>query len=232
MRSLLKIALVMVFVVLFFSCSDEDSPIVINQGDYPLKGYYLERDPRVNVWGAGMDFVHDECELTETELDYEYLEETDDFAYDIKFFVVKSYYYDENDELQNEGCPAMLLSPDTKGCKIGEGVTFFDTLSIINEEMMDGLVSEPEVNYSLYKDEETGFYEREALYAAIDQCVIGQSFRSNVLVVPDDKTEEEVQAVYLVKTAEGAYVKFMVEHFKPAKPNEKTTQVRWQIISL
>ena len=216
---------------IFTACENEDETKTIIQGDYPVKEYYLQRDPRVNTWGAGMDFVHCECKSTETELDYEYLEETTDFPFDIKFYIVKAYYYDENGDLQNEGCPAMLLSSETQGCQIGVGLEFFNSLTTVTEEMLDLLTTEPTIDYSLYKDEATGFYERESLFAAIDQCIIGRSFRSGVLEVPDDMTEEEVQPVYLIKTAEDAYVKFMVKTYKPAKPNEKQTIVHWQVIS-
>ncbi len=213
------------------SCEDDDIEKTIVQGDYPVKEYYLERSPSINVWGAGMDFVHSECKSTETNLDYEYMEEVDDFPYDIDFYVVKSYYYDENGDLQNEGCPAMLLSSSTQGCKIGEGLEFFTNLTTITSDMIDQLAYDPVIDYSDYKDEETGFYEREGLFAAIDKCVIGRDFRSGVLEIPDGMTEEEVQPVYLIKTSEGAYVKFMVRTYKPAKPNEKQTIVHWQVIS-
>lgn len=217
--------------VFFVSCKTDEEPTIVIQGDFPVKEYYLERDPNVNVWGAGMDFVHDECELTETSLDYKYMFLDDQFTYDINFNVVKSYYYDNNGDLQYEGCPAMLLSKTTKACKLGEGVSFFDSLTVITSEMMLELKNDPVIDYEKYKDETTGFYEREQLFTALDSCVIGRDFRSGVLIVPEGKTEQEIQPVYLIKTAEGAYVKFMVKTYKPAKPQEKQTLVRWQVIS-
>ncbi|GAF04019.1 hypothetical protein [Saccharicrinis fermentans] len=217
--------------VILSSCDKDEAIIPITQGDYPVKEYYLERDPKVNVWGAGIDFVHSESELTETDLDYAYLTESDTFSYDIKFYTVKAYSYSENGDLQSEGTPAILLAPTTQACKIGEGISYFDSIRTISEAITGELVYESPIDYSLYKDSETGFYEQENLSAALDACIIGQSFRSNILVVPEGKTEEEVQAVYLIKTIEGAYVKFMVRRFKPDKPNEKQTLVRWQVIN-
>lgn len=220
--------------ILFFTaCSndDDDETVVIEQGDYPTKEYYLERDPNVNPWGAAMNYIHDECTLSETSLDYTYLTEDDTSCYDINFYIVKAYYYDSNNDLQSEGCPAMLLSPDTKGCKIGEGVDYFDSLSIVTEDMTSQLINDPDIDYSQCKDETTGFYDRETLYAAIDSCVIGRSFRTGVLVIPDGQTEQDVQPVFLIETIEGTYVKFMVKEYKPDQPNEKQTLVMWQIIS-
>ncbi|WP_372752445.1 hypothetical protein [Labilibaculum sp.] len=220
-----------VFASILVACEDEETATIISQGDYPVKEYYLERDPKVNVWGAGMDFIHSECSLSKTDLDYEYMTDSSDFSYDIKFYIVKAYYYDDNGDLQNEGCPAMLLSEETKACKMGEGVSYFDSLTLVTEDMISLLENDPAIDYSLYKDETTGFYDQESLYTALDSCIIGQSFRSDILVVPDGMTEEEVQAVYLVKTKEGGYAKFMMKEYKPDAPNQKQSLVRWQVIS-
>ncbi|MFI3247856.1 MAG: hypothetical protein R3Y39_01855 [Rikenellaceae bacterium] len=214
------------------SCEKESVDEPITLGDYPVKEYYLERNPSVNVWGAGMDFIHSECALSDTELDYEYMVEDDDFPYDLKFYTVKSYYYNDNNELTTEGCPTLLFAADTKACKIGEGVDFFDSVVTVTDDMISGLEYDHQVDFSQFYDEEEGYYKREELFAEIDEkCIIGRSFRENVLVVPDGMTEEEVQAVYLVETREGGYAKFMVKQFKPASPNEQQTLMRWQVIS-
>ncbi len=218
-----------VFVLFFTACDEDDDLVEIVQGDYPVKEYYLERNPSVNPWGAGMDFIHAECSLSSTDLDYLYLSPDTTNAYDILFYTVKAYYTDDNGDTQSEGCPAMLLSDETMACKVGEGIDFFNAFTVVTETMIDSLVSDPEVDYEACKVD--GVYDRTLLFAAIDQCVIGRSFRSNVLVVPDGKTEEEVQPVYLVQTTEGGYVKFMVRQFKGDTPNEKQTLVRWQVIS-
>ncbi len=227
-RLFLPIAALAMF---FAACDESDELLVIEQGDYPVKEYYLERDPSVNVWGAGLDFVHEECALSETDLDYAYLTAEDTSSYDINFYVVKAYYYDDAGDIQSEGCPALLLSSETKACKLGEGVAFFDSLTTITESMIAQLEYDSQINYDELIDETTGFYDRELLYSALEECIIGQSFRSNILVVPDGYTEEEVQAVYLVETVEGGYAKLMVKQFKPDQPNQKKTLVMWQVIS-
>jgi hypothetical protein len=174
--------------------------------------------------------VHSECQLSETTLDYAYLTESDDFPMDLMFYIVKAYYYTDNGDLKSEGCPAIILSSVTRACQLGEGVAFFDSLTQISGQMLSQLTQDPEINYDQFKDLTTGFYDREALFSALDSCVIGQSFRSSVLEVPEEMTEKEVQPVYLVETEEGAYVKFMVVEFKPDKPKDKQTLVRWQVI--
>jgi hypothetical protein len=223
------IALIPVLTLLFAACEKEEETVVIKQGDYPVKEYYLERNPDVNVWGAGIDFIHSECKLQETILDYEYLTDSSQYLYDIKFYTVKAYYVDDNGDTKSEGCPAMLLGEDVTACKIGTGVSYFDSLIIVTDAMIDSLSTEPEVDYESCKI--AGKYDCTLLFSAIDKCIIGRSFRSNVLVIPEGKTEHEAQAVYLVKTKEGGYAKFMVKQFMGEKPNEKQTLVRWQVIA-
>jgi len=217
--------------LLLASCETEEGVEIITLGDYPLKEYYLERDPKVNTWGAGIDFIHEETTLATTDLDYEYLLETDTFSSDLKFYIIKAYYENETGDIVSEGCPMVLLSSTTTGCKLGAGVSFFDSLTVITEDMTALLASDPVIDFEDFRDDSTGYYDRDLLYPAINTCLIGQSFRSNILVVPEGSTEEESQAVYLLKTEENAYVKFMIRQFKGDQPNEKQTLFRWQVIS-
>lgn len=211
------------------SCENKDDDIIIVQGNYPVKEYYLERNPNTNPWGAAMDFIHDECTLTETALDFLYLSPDTTSSYDIKLYTVKAYFTDENGDTQSEGCPAMLLGTGVSACKVGAGIAFFDSLTLVSDDILDRLTTEPGVDYEACKNS-SGNYERELLYAAIDQCIIGRSFRTRVLDIPVDMTEQEVQPVFLVKTAEGGYVKFMVKQFQGDPPREKQLLVRWQVI--
>ncbi len=233
MRDLFRL-LALASIVAFTACEKEESGDLITVGDYPVKEYYLERNPSTNVWGAGMDFIHDECELEETDLDYEYLTEDDDFPFDMKFYTVKSYYYDDNNELATEGCPTLILASDTKVVQIGVGIDYFDSvvsMDDVTDEMIAGLEYDYQVDFSQFYDEEVGYYVQDELFAEIDNnCIIGRSFRESVLVVPDGMTEEEAQAVYLIETCEGGYAKFMVREYKPASPNNQKTLMRWQVI--
>jgi len=228
MKKLIPLSILLT--LFFLSCEKDDGPDVITQGDYPVKEYFLERDPSVNVWGAGMDFIHAECIQETTSLDYEYLTSDSGFPFDIKFYIVKAYYTDNVGDTQVEGCPALLLGSGITACKIGEGVSYFDSLAIVTREMTGLLKPDPAIDYEACKNEDDN-YDRALLFEAFSQCVIGNSFRSNVLTIPDGMTEQEVQPVYLVKTCEEGYVKFMVKQFKGDPPNQKQTLVRWQVIS-
>ncbi len=211
------------------ACEESDEPHILISGNYPLKQYALERDPKVNVWGAGMDFIHDETALDDTDLDYEYLTEDDDFPYDITFKIVKVYYKDNKGDTHSEGCPAMLLGNGVTACCVGYGVDFFTDFDTLTNEQSN-LISEPEVDYEQCKNND-GLYDRDLLDATLESCVIGQRFRASVLEIPEDKTEQEIQPVFLIRTSEGGLVKFMVKQFKGDKPNDKQTIVMWQVIS-
>ena len=223
--SSLMLALVLI------SCEDDASFEAIEQGDYPVKEYYLERNPLVNVWGAGLDLIHDECQLESTDLDYTYLTDSSEVDYDLNFYAVKAISYTSSGDTKIAGVPALLLSSDTKACKLGEGVDFFDSLTVITEDMIALLAYEPQIDYSTLLDTGGVYYDYDLLYDALSSCIIGDDFRGTELVIPEGKTEEEVQAVYLIESAEGGYTKFMVKQFKPDQPNDKQTLIRWQVIS-
>lgn len=225
------ILLIPVLALFLISCEEDESFTPIVQGEYPVKEYFLERDPKVNVWGAGLDLSHSESQMTETDLDYIYMTDSSDFDYDLNFYAVKAISYSDNGDTKIAGVPALLLSPDTKACKLGEGVDFFDSLTVITEDMLALLAYEPVVDYSILLDTGGVYYDYDLLYDALSSCIIGDDFRGTELVIPEGKTEMEVQAVYLIETAEQAYVKFMVKQFKPAQPNSKQTLIRWQVIS-
>ncbi len=228
-NKLIILTLLSIFVI---SCdNDDETPSSIVQGDYPVKEYYIERDPSVNIWGAGMDLIHSECALEDTELDTTYLEEEDDFEYDLKFYVVKAYSYNGNGDLTSEGCPAILLASDVRAVQIGAGVSFFEDYDTITAETLTQLEYDFAINYDDYINDSTGFYMQDDLYAALDSCIIGQSFRSNILEIPEGSTEEEEQPVYLIETPEGGYAKFMVKQFKGDGAYKKQSLIMWQVIS-
>lgn len=206
------------------SCKKESADPNITAGDYPVKEYALERNPNVNVWGAGMDLIH-----ADSGSDTSYLKATSSFPYDLKFYTVMAYYKDNLGNTLSEGCPAVLLGSGVTACKIGAGINFFDSCKLITPTMTAGLKSDVAFSYDTCKTSD-GKYDRTKIFAALDKCVIGRSFRSGVLLVPTGKTEKEVQAVYLIKTAEGGYAKFMVKQFQGDAPNQKQTIMRFQII--
>lgn len=217
-------------IIVLTSCEEEKATKNITLGDYPVKEYYFERSPNVNPWGVGMDLIHQECNLTDTELDYLYRSEDSTNIYDLLFYTVKVYFTDDKGDTKAEGCPAILLGDNVTACQVGKGIAYFDSLTIVTKEMTVSLVSEPEINFENCKNS-AGKYDRDLIFKAYEPCVIGQRFRSDILIVPQNKTEEQEQPVFLIKTSEGGYVKFMVKQFKGDAPHEKQSLMHWQVIS-
>lgn len=124
----------------------------------------------------------------------------------------------------------MILSPDVRACRIGEGITFFNEFKSVTPEILAQLKADLPINYDSMKNS-TGMYDRALVHAAIDKLIIGQQFRSGCLVVPAGLTEEQVQPVFLIKTSEEKYVKFMVKQFMGEGPDQKKTTFRWMILN-
>lgn len=196
--------------------------------DYPAKSYALERDPNINVWGAGIYLASTD---SDPDLDYKYLLETNEtFEYDLMFYTVTAYSTDAAGETTSAGVPAFLLADGIRGAKVGEGMAFFDSLQYVDS----GIISELKEDYSLDYDNyllAPGEYDKEGLSLGLDSCLIGERFRSNILVVPEGSTEQEVQAVYVIETIDNHYAKFMVTYFKGEGADKKKTIVQWQLLN-
>jgi len=178
-----------------------------------------------------LNFINSENNKESSDLDIRYLVENDTFAYDIKYYTVKAYFNDSSGNLKSEGCPAMLLSPNSRGCQVGVGIDFFSSYTVAAQTDINKLDYEPMVNYASCLNER-GQYDRDLLFVEIEKCIIGQRFRAGRLVIPEGKTELDVQPVFLIETADKGYVKFMVKRFKGDPPNEQKTTVIWQILSV
>lgn len=216
---------------LWVACDDSHENTTIVQGDYPVKECYIERSPSVNAWGAEMDFSYTDTSTTARDVDYHYLDEDETFSADVLFINMNAYYSNADGDLVSEGCPALLVHADGLACEIGTGTADFDSLSTISSEVIALLEQDYTIDFATCIDSITGFYDRDLLFAAYDQCIIGRSFRTRVLDLPEGATESDMQPVYLIKTAAGAYVKFMVEQYKGSGANKKKTRFRWQVIS-
>lgn len=230
MKKLIVLSL-MAASALFVACDDSEEDKTIIQGDYPVKECFLERSPNVNVWGAEMDFSYADSTLVVADADYHYLGEDESFTADVLFYAANAYYTTSTGDLTSEGCPALFVHQDALACEIGTGTTDFDSLTTITSAEIDLLAQDYDIDLSLCIDDSTGFYDRELLFQAYDQCIIGRSFRTRVLEIPDGSTESDLQPVYLIKTAAGTYVKFMVKQYKGSGANKKKTQFMWQVIS-
>ena len=216
---------------IFVACENGEETRTIVQGDYPIKECFLERSPNVNAWGAEINFSYTDTSLTQADLDYHYLSEDETFSADVIFYTANAYYTNADGDLVSEGCPALFVHQDCKAYEVGIGTADFDSLITITNTEIALLEQDYNIDLSICKDSTTGFYDRSLLFDEYDKCIIGRSFRTRVLTIPEGRTESDMQPVYLIKTADGIYAKFMVKQFKGSGANKKKTQFMWQVIS-
>ena len=209
------------------SCS-KDNQIFnpIQAGEYPGVRYALERSPKINRQGAGMDFIHGDAS---PDTSYFGSFVSPDFRADAVFFNLMVYFEDENGDIQSEGSPAILLDENASAVEVGTGVDFFESFQEITEDMIDGLTADAEVHFDSCRTD--GKFDRELIMAAYDECVIGNKFRGRILDAPADADEEDLQPVFLIETTEGGYVKFMVLRFKGSGADKQKTIVQWQVMA-
>ena len=208
------------------SSSSAPSPIVAES--HPAVNYKLERSPKVNRQGVGLDLIHGESTL-----DTAFLSAGRSFDSDLIFYNVMVYYKSENGDSTSEGSPAILMYTAETGSvaavQIGKGTTAFDAYNLILPEQIAALQSDPVVDFAaLHYGMES--IQRDTLMSTYAQLVIGNKFRASVLVIPDGSTEQAEQPVFLVRTREGGYAKFMVTQFQGDGADKQKTLVRWQVL--
>ena len=213
--------------LMVMACSKSDNGVgPVTAGDYPLVTYALERSPKINRLGAGMDFIH---ESSSPDTSYFGASTDEAFVADAVFYNLMAYYTDENGDVQSEGCPAILLDSDVKALEVGAGTTYFDEFTVITEDMIDDLTSEEVIDFEACRNAD-GLYDRDLVMAAYESCIIGNKFRGRVLVAPEGTSEQAVQPVFLIQTVEKGYVKFMVKQFKGDGADKQKTIVQWQVM--
>ena len=219
---------IMLILMALIACSKSEKTLTgpIEAGDYPAITVALERSPKINRSGAGMDFIHD-ASLSDTT--YLSASTPESFVADVIFYNLMVYFTDDKGDVQSEGCPAMLLHEEAKAIEVGAGVDFFAEFDVITPNMIDLLDYDVPVDFEACKND-SGLYDRTLILAAFDQCVIGNKFRGRILEAPDTETEQDIQQVFLVETVEGGYVKFMVKQFKGTGADKQKTIVQWQVM--
>ncbi len=228
MRTRLYIILIFIL-MLAFSCSKDDTvtePEI--QGDFSLKTYALERSPKINRTGAGLDFVHN-GEYADTTYFGDSTPEA--FVADAVFYNLMVYFEDEKGDTQSEGSPAILLAEEARAMLAGTGIDYFNSFTEITSAMLDSLASDITIDFNSCVND-SGFYDKSLIMAAYDGCVIGNKFRTRIISIPEDQNEEDLQPVFLVQTVEGSFVKFMVTQFKGSGENKQKTTVMWQLLEL
>jgi len=212
-------------------------------GTYDQKIYKAERCAAVNRKGFGMNIVHDSttCDTMYLRTDGIY---TDPFAWDLLLYNQFTYYKNTLGDWSSMGNPTIFMYTDTidaensvKGFKIGEGIGFFDSFTAddITQTMLNSLKADPLFDKEVARDAETGYLLRDTLWVLYDQLVIGNHFMAAHETalsqrINNGEQEEDIQAVYLIRTRNGYYAKFMVYQFRGDGVDSKRTLLKWQVL--
>lgn len=236
--------------LLLISCQQEipeNTTISYNDSIYNLKQYKVERHPTLIRNGFGMDIYHDIKETNDTC----YLKSANStFAYDLLFYNEMAYFPLSTGDYSSSGCPVIFMYTDTvnasnsvKAAMVGQGLHCFNTFTkdSITPAVILKLKSDPYINLSKYR---TTIHTTtvngsillqttaDSLYSTL---TIGSKFRPNtggIFNIADvsDETQIDLQPVFLIKTREGLYAKFMVTRFKGVGNDTQKLSLQWQAI--
>jgi hypothetical protein len=182
-----------------------------------------------------------------------YSSETGDsiaFNYDLLFYNEFAYAQNYAGDYNGSGYPVIFMYTDpqndnnsTKAVMVGQGVTFFNnfTADSITAARIAGLEADPLIDLASYRTElhtstVDGSVMLQSTIAPIyKQLVIGNKFRptiGGVFTISDasDEAQEDLQPVFLIKTREGFYAKFMVTRFKGVGADTQKLTLQWQAI--
>ncbi|MDD3079209.1 MAG: hypothetical protein PHH37_08905 [Paludibacter sp.] len=181
-----------------------------------------------------------------------YNEETGDsvtMEYDLLFYNEFAYTLLSTGDYSSTGYPVIFMytnptddSKSTKACMVGQGIDCFDAFTYDSiAQFKDSLKSDPLIDLAAYRTEvHTATINgtiltrdfAEILYTGL---VIGHKFRPNIggiFNMPDvsDESQIDLQPVFLIKTREGLYAKFMVTRFKGAGVDTQKMTLQWQAL--
>ncbi len=180
----------------------------------------------------------------------EYEGEQYEFDYDILFYNEYWYSPNANGDYYGSGNPVIFMYTDPYDDEnsvyatiVGQGVDCFDGFIYDSISKYEGsLTSDPFMCLSDYRTEmhtstvDGTIMIRDSISGVYASLAIGNKFRPNIggvfeLSDASDEAQSDLQPVFLVKTREGLYAKFMVVRFKGTGSDTKKLTIQWQAIS-
>ena len=181
-----------------------------------------------------------------------YYREYDDmiaFEYDLLFYNEFAYSQNYNGDYNGTGYPVIFMYTDpgnidnsTKAVMVGQGVSCFESFiydSITNYKgglAADFLICLAGYRIELHTETVDGtIIMRDDIAPVYEQLVIGNKFRPNIggVFEMDDASDEaqiDLQPVFLVRSREGLYAKFMVTRFKGTGTDTQKLTLQWQAL--
>lgn len=173
-----------------------------------------------------------------------------EFQYDILFYNEYAYSQLSTGDYGASGYPVIFMytnplddSKSTKAVMVGQGLSCFNafTADSVTAQRIAALKSDPQVNLAAYRTEiHTATINGSVLLessasALYGSLVIGNKFRPNIGGVFDladvsDESQINYQPVFLIRTREGLYAKFMVTRFKGVGVDTQKLTLQWQAL--
>jgi len=170
-----------------------------------------------------------------------------DFEYDLLFFNEFTYTQSYTGDYNGTGYPVIFLYTDpnnanncTKATMVGQGIDCFEAFSYDSiDTYKDSLKTDPLINLNALRVEmhtstvDGTIMLQDSVRALYLSLAIGNKFRPNigsVFTLPDvsDETQITLQPVFLIRTREGLYAKFMVTRFKGVGVDTQKLSLQWQ----
>ncbi len=190
------------------------------------------------------------CADTGTTNYKEYEGEQYEFKYDLLFYNEYWYAPNANGDFYGSGNPVIFMYTDpyddensVQAAMVGQGVDCFDGFIFDSISKYEGaLTSDPFMCLSDYRTEmhtstvDGTIMIRDSISEVYASLTIGNKFRPNtggVFELDDsaDEAQRDLQPVFLVKTREGLFAKFMVTRFKGTGSDTKKLSIKWQAIA-
>ncbi len=181
-----------------------------------------------------------------------YSKETGDsvaFEYDLLFYNEFAYSLLSTGDYSTTGYPVIFMytnptddSKSTKAAMVGQGITYFNAFTSDSISKYKGtLKSDPLINLVSYRTPvNTATVSGSILLVSTadslySKLAIGYKFRPNIggifnLSDVSDETQINYQPVFLIRTREGLYAKFMVTRFKGVGVDTQKLSLQWQAI--
>lgn len=214
---------------------------IFHQGNSGLDSMYLSDD---------LPAYHpNNCADTGATLYCLYEGENYEFKYDLLFYNEFAYSQNAAGDYNGTGFPVIFMYTDptndnnsTKAIMVGQGIDCFNAFTYDSSySYVSSLTADPQIcmaDYRTYLNTETvqgTITLRDSVEPLYETLTIGNKFRPNIggvftLEDVSDEAQVDLQPVFLIKTREGLYAKFMVTRFKGVGTNTQKLTLQWQAL--
>jgi hypothetical protein len=170
-----------------------------------------------------------------------------DFNYDLLFYNEFAYTQNYAGDYNGSGYPVIFLYTDpnnanncTKATMVGQGIDCFEAFNYDSiNNYKDSLKADPLINLNALRVEmhtstvNGTIMLQDSVSKLYLSLAVGNKFRptiGGVFTISDasDEAQKALQPVFLIRTREGRYAKFMVTRFKGVGVDTQKLSLQWQ----